>query len=318
MSDKLKTHSYQTGDEVHILELFHQSYGRDLSAQSWTWRFRDNSAGPGIIYLSWDGDILAAHYAVTSVVLRINGQDWLTGLSGTTMTHPNYRGHGLFPELARRTYAHMAKSGMALVWGFPNVLSHRGFVRNLKWIDIYEIPALHLSLTSRLSLPAPSGNVVELDRFDERFDYLWDHVKDDYLIIPKRDRKHLEWRYVQNPAERYQILACIKAESVLGYAVFKRYQEELQVVDILAVQDIDVGMQLISRVARIGLEASAVAVSLWLNVTHPLHHALEKLGFRNGEPITYFGGLALQPDLPVAELYDFRNWYLTMGDSDVF
>jgi len=319
VSSEPEIRPYRLGDEEQILKLFHQSYGRDLSEQVWAWRFRDNIAGPGVTDLSWDGNILAAHYAVTPVVLRINGQDWLTGLSGTTMTHPDYRGRGLFPKLAQRTYADMAQSGMALVWGFPNALSHRGLVRNLKWVDIYEVPTLRLPLTGHLSLPAPNGNVVELDGFDERFDRLWDHIKDDYIIISKRNREHLEWRYVQNPAERYRILACVEAESVLGYAVFKRYREELQVVDILTAQeDIDVGIQLLSRAAQIALENSALALSLWLNVTHPLHHALEKLGFRNGEPITYFAGLALQPGLEETGIYDFRQWYLTMGDSDVF
>lgn len=46
--------------------------------------------------------------------------------------------------------------------------------------------------------------------------------------------------------------------------------------------------------------------------------ALERIGFHNGEPITYFGALALQAYLNQTELYDFRQWYLTMGDSDVF
>jgi len=318
MGARLETRHYEPGDEHYILKLFRQSYGRELDERFWAWRFRHSPAGEGVIYLSWDGDVLTAHYAVTPVVMHINGQSWLTGLSGTTMTHPDYRGRGLFPDLAQRTYAYMAESGMGLVWGFPNALSHRGFVRTLKWIDIYEIPMLRLPLQGRFALPTPSENVTEIEEFDIRFDRLWNQVKDNYPIIARRDRQHLQWRYVENPAERYRILAHVGDESLLGYAVFKRYQDELQIVDLLTVQDVNVGLGLVSRVAHIALEESAASVSLWLNVTHPLHHALEKRGFGNGEPVTYFGGLALQPDLPAAELYDFRNWYLTMGDSDVF
>ena len=318
MNSKLEIRPYQLGDESHILELFRQSYGRDLGEQVWAWRFRDNPAGPGVIDLSWDGDVLAAHYAVTSLVLRINGRDWPTGLSGTTMTHPDYRGRGLFPKLARSTYARMAQSGMAMVWGFPNAVSHRGFIRNLDWVDIYEVPTFRLPLTERLSLLPPGDNVVELEEFDDRFDHLWESVKDDYRVITKRDQKYLQWRYVQNPAEQYRILACVDAEEVLGYSVFKRYHAELQVIDILTVQDVEVGRQLVSRAAQIALENSASALSLWLNVTHPLHLALEKMGFSNGEPVTYFGGLLLQPDLSGTDVYGFRDWYLTMGDSDVF
>ncbi len=148
----LKTRLYQPGEESQILTLFRHSYGREMSEAYWNWRFRDAPAGPAVIFLTWDGDILAAHYAVTSLVLRIEGQDWLTGLSGTTMTHPDYRGQGLFPKLGRSTYAHMAKAGMGLVWGFPNVQSHRGFIRDLNWADIYEVPTLRLSVSGRLRL----------------------------------------------------------------------------------------------------------------------------------------------------------------------
>lgn len=314
----LEMRAYQPGDEDQILALFRHSFGRDLDRAYWAWRFQDSPAGAAVIYLAWDGDILAAHYAVTSVEVRIQGQDWPTGLSGTTMTHPDYRGLGLFPELARRTYARMAETGRAMVWGFPNALSHRGFVRDLNWVDVYEVPTLRLSLAGPLRLPAAGDGVVELAAFDAGFDDLWARVRDDRLIAVKRDSRYLRWRYAQNPAERYRILACVDAGTITGYAVFKRYREELQVVDILSIQDVDVGIALLAGVAQVAAQESAVAVSLWLNVSHPLHHALEKLGMRNAEPVTYFGGLSLQPGLPEAGLYEFKNWYLTMGDSDVF
>jgi predicted N-acetyltransferase YhbS len=317
MSTRLEMRPYRPGDQAQILELFRQSYGRDLREDLWAWRFRDGPAAPGIICLCWDGDLLAAHYAVTPIALRIGGQDWVAALSGTTMTHPDYRGQRLFPKLAQITYDQMAQSGMAMVWGFPNLFSHRGLIRDLGWVDIYEVPTFRLPLTPGLALPAPS-QIVELERFDDRFDRLWERVKDDYPITAKRDQAHLQWRYVRSPGGAYRILACVDAGTVLGYAVLKRFYTELQVVDILTVGEPDVGIELISRAAQIALQNSALALSLWLNVTHPLHHALERLGFRNGEPVTYFGGLALQPDLPAAGLYDFRNWYLTMGDSDVF
>lgn len=319
MESKLTFRPYLAGDEISVLKLFRQSFGRDLGERVWEWRFRDNPAGAGVIDLSWDGDVLAAHYAVTPAAFRIHGRDWLTGLSGTTMTHPDYRGRGLFPKLARRTYGRMAEMGMAMVWGFPNALSHRGFVEHLNWTDIYEIPTFRLALPAPRPLPTPGDEVVELAEFDGRFDSLWDRVKDEHRIICRRDQQQLNWRYFQNPSEHYRILAHTAGEEIAGYCVFKRYRQEWQVVDILIPEDnVRKGVELIARVVELAAVDGASAVSLWLNVTRPLHRALEKLGFRNGEPITYFGALALQPGLVDRGLCDFRHWYLTMGDSDVF
>jgi hypothetical protein len=113
-------------------------------------------------------------------------------------------------------------------------------------------------------------------------------------------------------------LAYIDNGNILGYAVFKKYVDEFQIVDILTVKDVDVGLQIISMITEIAKHEEVLAISLWLNVTHPLHHALERLGFRNGTPITYLGGLILSPELLEDKINDYRNWYLTMGDSDVF
>jgi hypothetical protein len=212
----------------------------------------------------------------------------------------------------------MAESGMVMVWGFPNAQSHRGFCRDLGWSDIYEVPTLRLPLPADRSFLAPSHNAIELGRFDERFDRLWEQVRDEHPIIAQRDRRHLQWRYAENPAARYRILAYVENGDVLGYAVFKRYAQELQIVDLLTVPDVEIGLHLVLNVAQAAYEASAAAVSLWLNVGQPLHWALEKLGFRTGEPITYLGGLVLQPSFRASRLYDYHRWYLTMGDSDVF
>jgi hypothetical protein len=313
------TGAYRPGDEERIRELFRLAYGgRHLADDYWTWRFRDGPAGPGLIELCFDGDVLAAHYAVTPVAIRIDGETRMTGLSGTTVTHPAYRGRGLFPALAAATYARMAAAGMALVWGFPNSASHRGFVRDLHWVDIYEVPTFRLPLAEGVTALTVPEQVVEVDAPDERFDRLWERVRGDYAIIAQRDARQLEWRYRANPAEQYRLIAYSERGEAWGYAVFKRHHDEVQVVDVLVGHDAaDVGEGLMAYVIREAYRQSAASVGLWLNVTHPLHRALERLGFRPEGPVTYLAGLALQPRFG-GSLYDIRRWYFTMGDSDVF
>jgi GNAT superfamily N-acetyltransferase len=310
--------SYVPGDEIHILKLFRQSFGRDLSKERWSWRYEDNPAGAGLIGLAWHGDVLVAHHSISRVMLCIDGHEWTVGLGRRAMTHPQYRGRGLYVELARRTWARMAELGMPMALAFPNSFTHRLVVRDMGFVDVHEVPTLRLPMHSGSFLPAPSAHIVELQDFDDRFDQLWRLARGEYRIITRRNREHLVWRYVRNPTGQYRILAYMGSKDLLGYAVFKRYQEELQVIDILTVQDVGVGIQLILRIAQLALEESASALSLWLNMSHPLHWALEKLGFRNGEPIAYFTARILRPELVEDAVYDYRNWYLTMGDSDVF
>ncbi len=310
--------SYESGDEVRIPELFRLSFGRNLDPARLLWRVKDNPAGAAVIGRAWDGDALMAVCVNTPVTLRVKGRDWSGALVGGVMTHPDHRGHGLFRELVRGTWAQMAEAGTSMVWGFTNPISHRRFIRDLEVVDVHEVPTFRLPLSQVASLPVPSDDIVELEGFDDRFDRLWERVRDDHAIITRRDQRHLQWRWVENPVGSYRILACCQMEDVLGYVVLKRYQEEVHVVDILTVSDVEVGVQLLSRAAQIAREGSASALSLWLNVSHALHWALEALGYCNGEPVSYFIAKTLRPELREAEVYDYRQWYLTMGDSDVF
>jgi len=320
MSDPFAIRSYQKGNESQILELFNISYnGRHMSLPYWRWRFCDNPSGHGVIKMCWDHDMLAAHYAVTSILMSIEGRDYLSGLSGTTMTHPAYRGRKLFPILAKRTYSEMVRLEMAMVWGFPNAMSHRVFVYDLGWQDIFEIPYLRLQLMSPgIASAVVPDCVCEVFDADDRFDQLWNKVQNDYDIIVRRDCAYINWRYLSNPNQKYRLIAHEENEEIKGFAVFKRYQDELQVIDLLiGKKAVDVGENLMAYIITQALRENARSVSLWLNVTHPLHHVLEKIGFMSEGPVTYWGGLALNPQLDFS-LYDFRRWYFMMGDSDRF
>ncbi len=310
---------FQRGDEPAIAALFRLSFGRPIDTETWAWRYRKTPDGPGIIRLAWDGDVLAAHYAVSTIPFSIDGKEWLTGLSGTTMTHPRYRGLGLFPALAGEVYAEMERSGRAMVWGFPNRMSHHGFSQKLEWADIYEVPTFRLPLEEAASLPSPRREVVFLSRFDGRFDRLWEEARGDYRVIGRRDRRSLAWRYAYCPFGRYRITGYVEDDRLLGYAVLKPYGEEVHVVDLLTrLRDADVAEQLIRHAVEFSRGRGARSVSLWLNVSHPLHRSLEKYGFRNEAPVAYWGGRRLAPQLSGQALFDFRNWHLTMGDSDVY
>jgi len=319
MSENLDIRSYQEGDEKHILELFRHTFGgRQLSAKYWLWRFQNNPYGPAFIKLAWDKDTLAAHYAVTRLIMRIGGQDKRVGLTGTVMTDRAYQGRGFLSILGKRVYSEMADQGMEMVWGFPNSSSHRIFVRDLSWQDIYEIPMfrLHLGASQRVDAGESDG-VTEESKIDERFDRLWERVSSDYDMIVRRDQSYLTWR-LSKPLQQYRVIVRADKEEIRGYMVFKRYAEELQVVDMLiGRKDADTGRALIAYVIRQGQKEKAKTISMWLNVAHPFHHALESMGFKPEGPVTYLAGLALNPKLN-ASTYDHRRWFFTMSDSDVF
>ena len=316
MTEELAVRAYQPGDEAAVVALFEQVFGKPMTHDYWKWRYARNPTGRIIIDLAWHAGRLAGHYAVSPVALWVDGRDYLTGLSMTTMIHPAYQGRGLFGTLANSVYERMRGEAMAAAWGFPNNASHRGFIRDLGWVDVSELPTFRRVLADGMPLPAPSGAVQPLETFDVRVDDLWDRAKVTRRVLTRRDRATLTWRYGSNPERRYAVLGYANGGRLSGYAVFKRYEADVDLVDLLALDDV-VGVELVLGVAQRAARAQARAINMWLNVALPLHRELEKLGFRNGEPVTYFGVRPLREDIATA-VCDYRNWYLTMGDSDVY
>lgn len=316
----LQLRQYAEGDEQQILALYQRSFGRALSEAFWRWRFESNPIGERFIALMCDGDRTVGHYAVTPVRLFIEGRTVLTGLSGTTMTDPQYRGLGIFPALASHVYEDAARRGLAMVWGFPNSLSHGTFTQALGWRDIYEIPTLTLDLSSAKSAPAVSLQIEAPDSFDDRFDRLWQRIscRSHAAVLVVRDAEYLRWRYTRNPINQYDTMTLGSSREIHGYVVFKKYQDGLDIVDLLVEDDAAAGVALIAGVVSRASSLALSEVRLWLNASDPLRAGVERLGFRLAAPVTYFSARILDDRRVGAAPYDFRRWHFSLGDSDVY
>jgi GNAT superfamily N-acetyltransferase len=133
---------YQPGDEYKIVALFKQVFNAEMPIEYWRWRFGDGNPWGSTIVVAMDGDTMAAHYAVSHQNVTYHGRlpcsdelehTVLTAQSMTTMTHPDYRGQGLFVKCARMCFEMAKEDGVKLVWSFPNKNSEKTFYGTLGW-----------------------------------------------------------------------------------------------------------------------------------------------------------------------------------------
>lgn len=307
----MEIRAWQPGDEAAILDLFATVFGKPMSEAFWRWRYLDHPSGGPMITLAWDGDRLAAHYAASHAPLLVDGASIPAGLSMTTMTHPDYRGQGLFERCATALYDQMAAAGSRVVWGFPNRNSNVPFRRKLQWSAITDIPVLACDV--KPDQPHLSTPLKVVDRIDVSFDLARPGVEG---LQGDRRATYLAWRIDQNPANRYVILTLPGASALDGYAILKPYGEAdfdlvaLDAADARAYPDLIAGV--IDAVSARG----GRRLNCWSLPRDPARVLLERAGFQAAAPVTYFGARAL--NYPLADLDDPRRWRIAMIDSDIY
>ncbi|MXN65572.1 GNAT family N-acetyltransferase [Stappia sp. GBMRC 2046] len=307
---------WKPGDEDAILALFEQSFGRKMSLEFWRWRFLGHPSGGPYIALAWDGDRLAAHYAVSPAPLLVDGQDVLAVLSMTTMTHPDYRGRGLFEKVGGALYEELTQHGIAAVWGFPNANSHQSFLRKLSWVDIGDIPTMTCVLDGSREWGESDFGIQEIERTDGRFTELYGRLSGQRPICASRDPAVLAWRLDRNPLHTYFKFVLGDENSLSGYVIAKRHLD--QDADLVDIQACDVSTAeilikgVLSRLGKRGIRR----VNAWALNRDTIRQALERSGFIAGAPVTYFGGREISPISK--EFGDLRNWRLSMMDSDLY
>ena len=105
--------------------------------------YLDNPNGRVISFNAIYQDIIAAHYALIPLKMKIEGRVALGLLSMATVTHPNHRGKGLFKSLAKATYDYAAHNGFEFVVGVANANSYPGFIKYFDFQDVGKLEVLY-------------------------------------------------------------------------------------------------------------------------------------------------------------------------------
>lgn len=313
---------YSTGDEIKVLSLFKEVFHKEMPMDYWQWRFMQNPIRKTFIKLMWHDDKLVGHYAVCPVYLLVDGEQTLTGLSMTTMTHPDYNGKGIFSKLANSLYADAVKlNTLNAVWGFPNINSHAGFIKNLGWTDLPVIPNFSLPITEQRYLKSTNSQFGITQSFTQKHELAYKLLSQNFAVNVLKDSSYLNWRYINNPTNNYTIFE-FDDQSLAYFAITKMYennlnQKEIDIVEFVVPDDYGIILDFLAFVLNYYQPSKIRKVNLWLPLYDKRHLILEKLGFQNSLPITYMG-LRCFNAKQENKLLNCKNWFFSMGDSDVY
>jgi GNAT superfamily N-acetyltransferase len=110
-------------------EVFHQNRPKE----HFIWKFHDNPAGRGLIIVAEHSNQIVGQYTLIPTRLRLGNETVLGAISLDTMTHPDYRGQGMFVVLAKACMELAASKRVEVLYTNPNKDSYPWFVHRLNW-----------------------------------------------------------------------------------------------------------------------------------------------------------------------------------------
>jgi len=316
----MEIRNFKKGNEIQIIKLFDKVFGRPMKKDFWKWRFEDNPAGKHMIKLMWDENKLIGHYAVSPAKMMIEGKEYLSTLSMTTMTDPDYGGRGIFGKLANSLYEELENElGVKAIWGFPNNNSHYGFIKNLEWKDLGLISHIGLPLSN--IMPQLNNDIRQFEVFKPKHEDIISKITSNFPVYAKRDIDYLTWRYNEKPNTKYYKFEYV-GKDVDSFIIIKKYSSNDNGIYDLFITELGIDFSdlsllpiFISHLLAFFGQKEAVLYT-WLSVFDKRYIYLERAGFYPTGKSTYLGVRANNENYKV--LTDFRNWYYSYGDSDIY
>lgn len=130
---------YELQQLVDLQNEVYKDRGIHFTKEGFIRRYINNPSGRVLSFNAFDGDKMVAHYACIPTKMVIDGHVSLGMLSMATVTHPDYRGRGLFRMLAGMTYSYGAENGYEFVIGVANANSFPGFIKHLNFKFIAQL-----------------------------------------------------------------------------------------------------------------------------------------------------------------------------------
>ncbi|WP_026889826.1 GNAT family N-acetyltransferase [Clostridium beijerinckii] len=296
-------------------DLFMCCFNKEISKEFLIWRYMQNPMDELLVNVALDNNRIVANYSASPYRVCIDGKLEKAALSMTTMTHPDYRGKGLFPKLAMDLYKRMEEENYIAVTGFPNNNSHSIFVEKLNWNNIYEIPTMKVDL-SRIdkSNSSISFNVVNDDNFSLDYSKLVNNKKNKIKVY--KDVNYLKWRFKDNTVNKYVNYILLENNYVVSSVITKSFNKsETDIVEVNSLDDCST-KRLLEYIIDTEKGKGKKYINMWCHLNSNTHGIVEKIGFVNTEPVSYFGVRCIKGN--INDLRNYNNWDIQMGDSDVY
>jgi GNAT superfamily N-acetyltransferase len=317
---------YEPAHRPGLYALMRDVWGSYMPEEEFEWWYERNPVRPGTISLAVNGDRVAGMLAMSYARMRLGGREALAAFAIDGATHPDFRGQGIFQALELENERRAAEIGAVVAVGFTNPMAGPILVGRVGWTDVRRLrlwarvlrPLAVLrrrsSAEGGLQSKPATGRVERFKRFGSEAEDVVRGAAATYPDHVVRDAAYLNWRYAESPRGYHCVGAFrdgrLVAFAVLGHKVHGGISAAY-VADLVAPSARDAHLLLRCCIADARGGADAVIALPGRTVA-----AFVAAGFvPTPQAIRLIGKpLADGARLPA----DGRDWYFSLGDSDIF
>lgn len=305
---------YKDGDEVEIVTLFKEVFGREMTLDEWNWKYKGQGKRVCSAVIELPGHGIVGHYGGTPLRMIRDGVE-IKGIAVCdVMTRKEHRAFTRLKKVHTFFADDLVKDSYMMFYGFPN---ERNLLLPSEKLRLYErietIYDVVKDTTFNNNIDRFSYKLFPMSFDDERIDTLWDDVRHEFRLAVIRDRAYLKWRYGENRLFRYELLGLRKrwSKKLSALAVVKREgNEKLFVMDMVFGEKSF--LPLLSKTENLACSLGMKKLSLW--VPGRFHKLLVKRKFS----LIPFGSTMPRFTHPLTIKKDeiVEKFFYTMGDTD--
>jgi hypothetical protein len=222
-------------EEKKILELMKVCFGRDFRKDWFQWFNYNCPYGKNRVYVGEDieKNTLVAAYGLLPYKIVINKKVMNGSLCTNVMTHPEYRGKGIFTQIGR--YALLQETMFVSYFsvGVPNKNALPGHLK-VGWIIHSDL--IFFKKFDNKKIDFKGEQVFE---FTEEHGRLASTLLANMNFAIAKDSDFLNWRYFKRPDNEYITYEIRKEKKLRGFIILKYFTEKeykkLHILDIYAI-----------------------------------------------------------------------------------
>ena len=310
--NKLNFQFYKKNNEYQIQSLFQKTFKRKLSLNTWTWVFKKNPKGKNKILLVFYKKNLIGQCAAVKMKFKLSQRIKVFFRIQNFMVDINFRGKKIASNALKNLTANIIKKKNYIIT-FPNSNSIRAFIKNgYSKFNLYTYEKT-IKKKYKIQKNIFFKNSSQIKFFKEDINLINESLGD-FQIFNLRDINYLNWRYSRN-YNNYKISRIFQNKKLIGIAVIKFYSEDksICICELFYKKGIKNFTSILNASILNLSNYNPGKIKIWSMPHFGFHKNLIKSGFKK---TNFKTNVCVYKNLPIGNLK--KNFYLSMGDSDIY